>query len=99
MIISNFLQPGCVNTTEVDIKKACRMSKPGTAATVKPTVNKVSKRSRIKDIKRYLTSNGSLMGLLIHMRSTDRDARDKSILSSQATAKMVYNFETQRRLT
>ncbi len=21
-------QPGCVNTTEVDIKKACRMSKP-----------------------------------------------------------------------
>ena len=47
MILCIFLQPGCVNTTEVDIKKACRMSKPGTAATVKPTVNKVSKRSRI----------------------------------------------------
>lgn len=23
-----FLQPGCVNTTEIDIKKACRMNKP-----------------------------------------------------------------------
>ena len=22
------LQPGCVNTTEIDIKKACRMNKP-----------------------------------------------------------------------
>ena len=27
------LQPGCVNTTEVDIKKACRMSKPASRAT------------------------------------------------------------------
>ncbi len=36
------LQPGCVNTTEVDIKKACRMTKPGsTAVTPKQPVNKV----------------------------------------------------------
>ena len=27
-LFQSFQQPGCVNTTEIDIKKACRMNKP-----------------------------------------------------------------------
>lgn len=41
-LVSFLLQPGCVNTTEVDIKKACRM-------------NRHSKMSRVSALRTFYT--------------------------------------------